>query len=971
MKDTAPQKPTSGKRKACLQLLHIKKDYYVDKVPFTAIHDLSLNFPDRGFVAILGHSGSGKTTLLNIIGGLDHYTEGDMLIDGRSTKDYKDKDWDNYRNKRIGFVFQTYNLIPHLSILQNVVLSLQLGGIGRKEREAKAAEVLKKVGLGEYLKKRPNQLSGGQMQRVAIARALVNDPDIILADEPTGALDSTTSVQVMDLIREVGKDRCVIMVTHNRELADQYADRIIEMKDGRIESDSDPLEVEEAEADLNPKGKKTSMSFWTALGSSARNIRTKKGRTALTAIACSFGIIGVALVLATSNGFSEYVGDVEVSIASSVPISISPVSFQIKTKLDDLPEEFPKDPNVRIYDTSTVLGTNVYNNFSQEYFDYIERMVKDPKSYAYGAANSIMYNRSGLNYHFLAKTPEEGVIAINHEASAGVAGGAISQITSLPATIIHELYGDKDSMASLYDTIEGRFPEKANEMALIVDKYNRVDFPTMKKLGFYHSKADFTALSDADKLISFSDILYKDEAHPGRVHYKCYRNSDYYQLPENPDEVATMEQLHTVKVPSHNDIKLNATGTPGKDLKITVESTPGTSEMHCLAEPNVNDVYTQDEKYGAIDMHIVGVLRPTETSYIQLMPTSLAYTPELTKLIADDIKPGTSAYALGEIQKNNWCVHRDEVESADGKNLLESTLNAIANILNRGDEDAALQATQAFTNALPNCLRTYAINGYNTATGRAGSYTKISHYLSSCRNLGVEFDFDNVENKLIDIMAGGSGDISDIFVPGSDGNVMDIVAYANAYSLISSVLIFPRSLTTKETIHRWLDDWNTGHPDNEIVYSDIMQDFMGGLGTMIEVISAVLIVFASISLVVSSVMTAIITYVSVIERTKEIGVLRACGARKRDVSRLFEAECVIIGAIAGIIGIVFTAVACLPINAILDHQFPGSHLSNIAHMNPWHVLLLLAISIVLAFVSGFIPARMAANKDPVICLRSE
>ncbi|MBQ7243632.1 MAG: ABC transporter ATP-binding protein, partial [Bacilli bacterium] len=346
-----------SKPRVCLQLSHIKKDYYVDKVPFTAIHDLSLCFPDKGFVAILGHSGSGKTTLLNIIGGLDRYTEGDLIIDGKSTKDYKDRDWDNYRNKRIGFVFQTYNLIPHLSVLQNVVLSLQLGGLSRREREEKAIAVLEKVGLAEYLKKRPNQLSGGQMQRVAIARALVNDPDIILADEPTGALDSATSVQVMDLIQEVGKDRCVIMVTHNRELADQYADRIIEMKDGRVFNDTDPLEPDETPQGGEVKGKRSAMSFATALGSSARNIRTKKGRTALTAIACSFGIIGVALVLATSNGFSQYVGEVEVSIASSVPISINPISYKITDLTESLPEEFPKEKQIKVYDTSNLLTT--------------------------------------------------------------------------------------------------------------------------------------------------------------------------------------------------------------------------------------------------------------------------------------------------------------------------------------------------------------------------------------------------------------------------------------------------------------------------------------------------------------------------------------------------------------------------------------------------------------------------------------
>ena len=973
-------KKESPNRRVCLQLVHIKKDYYVDKVPFTAIHDLSLCFPDKGFVAVLGHSGSGKTTLLNIIGGLDHYTEGDMIIDGKSTKNYKSRDWDNYRNRRIGFVFQSYNLIPHLSVLQNVVMSLQLGGLGRKEREAKATAVLEKVGLGDYLKKRPNQLSGGQMQRVAIARALVNDPDIILADEPTGALDSATSVQVMDLIKEVGKDRCVIMVTHNRELANQYADRIIEMKDGRIESDSDPLEIGEQEADLNPKGKKTSMSFLTALATSARNIRTKKGRTALTAIACSFGIIGVALVLATSNGFSEYVGDVEVSIASSVPISINPISYKIKNLTEDLPPEFPSDKNVRVYDTSNTLTTPVYNNFTPEYFQYLNRIMEDPTSYAYGSAMSIMYNRSGLDFHFLAErkykendgTEAREIRKIDQESSAGTLGSAISTITSLPTTIIHELYGEEKSMSSLYTTIEGRYPQAANEMAIIVDKYNRIDFSTMKKLGYFRSDATWASVSESDRTISFSDLLYKDAEHPGKVHFKCYTNSSFYQLPAKAEDVDTMPELKRVNVPCHGDVKFERTGSIStKDLQITVTSDESaTKEIRSIASPNITTVYDNDAQYKAIDMHIVGVLRPTETSYIQLMPASLAYTPALTKIMADDIAEGTPAHRLGEIQKQNWCVHRDSNPDNDGKAKLQRVINDIVKVINesgQGSDATYSQAMDAMTNGFPSCLREYSVTAYNNPSS-VGYFTRISGFLGWCRNFGVEYEIGDISNLMLNLF-GGDGE--GFFDSASEENVMDLIAYANSYSLISSVLIFPSSLTMKDTIHRWLDDWNTANPDAEIVYSDVMQDFMGGLGTMIQVISAVLIVFASISLVVSSVMTAIITYVSVIERTKEIGVLRACGARKLDVSRLFEAECVIIGAIAGIIGIAFTVVACLPINAILNAQFPGNHLGNIAHLNPWHALLLLLISILLAFLSGFIPARMAANKDPVTCLRSE
>ena len=961
------------KPQVCLELRHIKKDYYVDNKPFTAIHDLSICFPDRGFIAILGHSGSGKTTLLNIIGGLDHYTDGDMLIDGKSTKDYKDRDWDNYRNKRIGFVFQSYNLIPHLTVLQNVVMSLQLGGKSRKEREEKALAVLEKVGLGEYVKKRPNQLSGGQMQRVAIARALVNDPDIILADEPTGALDSATSVQVMELIKEVGKERTVILVTHNRELADQYAERIIEMKDGRVIRDTAPLDIDTEKVEKEPRGKRSAMSFLTALASSARNIRTKKGRTALTAIACSFGIIGVALVLATSNGFSQYVGDVEVSIASSVPISINPVSYKL-SRIEDLqlPEEFPSDKTVHIYNTSNMLATPVYNNLSQEYFDYLDAIMENPKCEAYGAAMSVMYNRQGLDFHFIANAAE-GIRTISQYSSAGAIGSAISTVTSLPATIIHELYGEEQSMASLYDTIEGRFPVEEDEMAIIVDRYNRIDFPTMKKLGYFKSDASYDTLMDADKDISFADILYKNPENPGKVHFKCYVNSNYYQLPEDPDEVEGM--LHSASYYGYDNISITTEGSVGaKDLKIHVNGDKVAKTVKGIASPDVSYVYQHDEIYKPIDMKIVGVLRPTESSYIQLMPASLAYTPKLSKRIAADIAPGTSAHRLGEFQKENWYIPYDDDPNKDGRALLEETLTNIAQIMNaatsgEGDTTAMSQAASVLSNNLAKCFRTHSVTSYYPSSGGIGYWGSISGYLGECRNFGIEFAKNSdIMDFIANMDEAGSAEFFDNATP---ENVMDLIAYANSYSLITSVLIFPSSLTMKPILHDYLDKWNNAHPDDEITYSDIMDEFMGGLSTMIQVISAVLIVFASISLVVSSVMTAIITYVSVIERTKEIGVLRACGARKKDVSRLFEAECVIIGAFAGAIGVIFTVVACFPINAILDHTFPGNNLSNIAQLNPWHALLLMVISIALAFVSGFVPARIAAKKDPVVCLRSE
>ena len=941
-----------GKKEICLELKDIKKDYYVDGKPFTAIHDFSCSFPSRGFVAILGHSGSGKTTLLNIIGGLDHYTDGDMIIAGRSTKDYKDKDWDNYRNKRVGFVFQSYNLVSHLSILQNVVLSLQLGGVSKRAREKKAIEVLNRVGLGEYLKKRPNQLSGGQMQRVAIARALVNDPDIILADEPTGALDSTTSVQVMDLIKEVGKDRCVILVTHNRELAEQYADRIIEMKDGQIVTDTAPIAPEEAVHEEREVGKKTSMGFLTALASSARNIRTKKGRAALTAIACSFGIIGIALVLATSNGFSNYVGSVESSIASGVPISISPVAYKITTTPTETYEQYPSEKEVKVYQSSNAFTTPVYNEFSQAYFDYLDRMMTDTTCPAYGSAMSVMYNRTSLYFHFLAKAGDGtgNVRQIDQYASVGTYSSVVSSLTSLPATLIHELYGEEENIANLYETIDGRFPKEADEMAIVVDRYNRIDFSTMRKLGYFDPNASFSYLTEEEKHIAFSDLLYKDEAHPGRVLYKCYPNSGYYDLPEDPKDLDSM--LLTREVDSYKNFRRTSSGT--------IEADPAQLNVKYLPDPNDEEIYANSAAHKGITMKIVGVLRPTKESFISLMPTSLAYTKKLTKIMTDDTAAGTTTAALGEIQRTNWYIPRDEDPSADGLAKINAILSGLKKI-DFTNPDAVSAAYSSAMDSLPGAVH------YPTVVGEA-RFSKISGFLGNCRNLGAVFP--NIKNYQTVLTSFLFGNVNQILNPAStDPNLMDALAYANSYSLVTSILIFPASLTTKDAIHSYLDAWNATH--NEIVYNDIMDTVMGGLGTLISVISSVLIVFASISLVVSSVMTAIITYVSVIERTKEIGVLRACGARKHDVTRLFEAECVIIGGLAGLIGIIVTLLACIPINLILDALFPGNNLSSIANLNPWHALLLIAVSVLLALVSGLVPSLIAAKRDPVVCLRSE
>ena len=957
------------KKEVSIRLVDIKKDYYVDKKPFTAIKYLSLCFPRVGFVSILGESGSGKTTLLNIIGGLDKYTEGDLLINGKSTKDFKDSDWDDYRNKKIGFVFQSYNLIPHLSVVQNVMIPLQLAGVGYKEREEKAKEVLIKVGLGEMMKKKPNELSGGQMQRVAIARALVNNPEIILADEPTGALDSETSVQIMELIKGMASDRCVIMVTHSEKLAKLYSDRIIRMRDGEVIDDTDPLASEEKKfdvVDVSKKKKKSSMSFWTALKSSAQNVLTKKGRTALTAVACSFGIIGVALVLATSNGFTNYVKDVEMSVASSVPITISPTVVSFKPVSEETytsKDEFPDDNQIHVYDSSSSMFVAHQNNLTQSYIDDLYKMMDDPENIAYGQVFSIMENHDGFDFHFLTQDGDDGnIMQVDQYAQAGMLSGAVSSVTSLPTTVMHELYGKEDAMEGLYDVIYGRFPTAKDEMVLVVDSYNRIDINTLKKLGIINSQEDYKYLSDKEKVIDFSSIVYDGLNDDKYKVYKAYRNSDYY---------LANSEANQVSVNTWNNVKLNYSS-------MEFEGEAGIKTLTIYDTPSLDAVYNDDATHNPVNLKIVGVLRPSPDSYLSLMPASIAYTSDLTKYMVDDYQEDAAGLALADAQKNNWFVKRDEEDaSKDGLATLNNSFKTLIDNLGGadGDENQAIDSS-LFNQLVGNSITYYSAIGKINSNGTITITLSNSPttYLAWCERFGSKFN----QVDLSSLSSGGVADfvawliLGDFFESTGNPNISDLMAAANSYSTISSILIFPKTLSGKDVIKSYLDGLNYGKLDkDQIIYSDVMSDFTSGIGTMISVISAVLIVFASVSLVVSSVMTAIITYVSVVERTKEIGVLRACGARKRDVGRLFEAECVIVGGAAGIIGIAFTLLACVPINLVIDNMFPGNGLGSIASLAWWHALILIALSVILAFVSGFVPSRIASKRDPVNCLRSE
>lgn len=961
-----------------LDLINIKKDYYVDKKPYTALDDLNLSFGDNGFVAILGPSGCGKTTTLNIIGGLDHYTNGDLLINGKSTKEFKDADWDAYRNEYVGFVFQNYNLILHQSILTNVSTPLLLRGVKSKERKEKALRALEIVGLAGSERKKPNQLSGGQMQRVAIARAIVNDPKIILADEPTGALDSTTSIQIMEILKKMSDTRLVIMVTHNADLANKYADRIIEMKDGKIIKDTNPLNTNHFKEEKRLEKHRTRMSAPTVFKSSFSNIRTKKTRTILTSIASSIGIIGVALVLSITNGFSTYVNNLESSVASAVPITISKTSYSYTSNdLNDGYTQYPDDEKVFVYDTSSTQSISHTNYFTDEYIrDVLNPLVED------NLAQSIVTNREGLNFNIIKKlTASDGSVTyqkINQHKSASASGSLLDVAISLPTTIFHELYGKEENLSQIYDTICGRFPKTSDEIVLITDRYNRIKKNTLINLGLLDSNDSTTAS------ISFSDLIGTE--------YKAYLPSNIYQDVGNE---------YDFTVSAYEDIKPSLDYETGKITYTGKASTKTLKRYKDIdgIQSGYKELYENDAKYNPKTLKIVGILRPSETSYLNLMPASIGYLPSLKDEYIEDTE--SNCKDLQDVANNAWFLKQSfdnegNQSSDDGLVKLGESMTALLSSLLNGDGTISTSSVSEIASSLN-------YEYFHTQARYVASGTRMvpyySGYLAAARLIGQDFREDLV-GRFVDELSNSSGDYQQELIAklikrlaessfysnehesdsfditdeeiNMDFNIMDLVAYFNSYSLITSILIFPSSLTSKDVLKARLDAWNSSRPASQnVYYTDLMSSFTSSLSMLINLISVVLVIFASISLVVSSIMTSIITYVSVVERTKEIGVIRACGARKRDVGHLFEAECVMIGLTAGLLGIGITALLNIPISSIIDNMYPGNGLQDISSLNLIHAIILVVISIFLAFISGLIPARIGAKKDPVAALRSE
>lgn len=783
-----------------LELKDIKKTYKVGEIETKALDGISVAFRQKEFVAILGTSGSGKTTCLNIIGGLDRYDSGDLIIKGKSTKDFKARDWDAYRNNTIGFVFQSYNLITHLSIVANVEMGMTLSGVSKAEKHKRALEALEKVGLKDHLHKKPNQLSGGQMQRVAIARALANDPEILLCDEPTGALDTATSVQIMDLIKEVAKDRLVIMVTHNPDLADRYADRIIQFQDGKIVSDTHPHKEGEKKEEF--KLKKTAMRFTTALNLSFNNIMTKKGRTFLTAFASSIGIIGIAVILSLSNGFKMQIDSFQTDTLAEFPIMITESAMSVDAttveamtaemeKMNSL-EDYTDKQKVYAYDMAAFSIAHT-NALDESYISYIDNISPD-------ICSGIGYTRIA-NMNLVREIDGEyKPISVG----SGISGTETAQMGSLTSmsgiglsTYPISLGDEEGYLEKNYDLLTGSFPTEPTDVVLVVDMKNRLDVVTLRNLGF-----DVEDMEEID----FSEFI--------GMKIKLVDNNDFYE--ETPF----------------------GTYMPGSDYEAMYKSE------------------------NSIPLTVTGIIRIKEEVEMSVLGAGIAYSDELCKTVLD---------------------------RADKSDIVKAQRDADINIM----------------------------------TGESMT--------------------DTAKNQMLSYLGGNSAPVM--------------------------ITIYPKDFETKEQILEYLDAYNEGREsEDKIVYTDLASTITAMTGSIMDGITLVLIAFAAVSLVVSLIMICIITYTSVLERTKEIGILKALGARKKDITRVFDAETFILGVFSGVLGVIIAWACTFPINDIILEQ---AGLENVAQLNVVHAILLVIVSTILTVLGGHIPARMASKKDAVEALRSE
>lgn len=919
-----------------LQLKNIVKSYTVGELTQVALKGISLNFRENEFVSILGQSGSGKTTMLNIIGGLDRYDSGDLVINGVSTKKYRDADWDAYRNTSIGFVFQSYNLIPHQNVLSNVEMAPTLSGVSRKERRKRAVEVLNKVGLQDHIHKKPNQLSGGQMQRVAIARALINNPDILLADEPTGALDTETSIQIMNLLKQISEEKLVIMVTHNPELAEVYSTRIVNLKDGQITSDSNPFDVPEGsvEEKLTKNQKRVSMSFWTSLGLSFSNLRTKIGRTVLTSFAGSIGIIGIALILALSTGMNQYITRVQKETMTSYPITISSQTIdatsimQLRTQMMGLSsskETQVEDRKVHADYQSLKQSDAVTNNLIQNNLAEFKKYLDDPTSeiHKYVGENGIIYSYN-ISFGVYAKNPNQQLINTNIELDGGngnsnrprmfnfVNMGVNNESAKNFSEMVAGTNGQPISsvVTDSYDMVAGSWPTSYNEVVMVLNENNSIPVQSMYQLGFI-TKEQYTSAKN--------QLANKQDGEDFTLSYEDMLQKTFYLVPSSENYVKNENG-------SYSQIKNPEYDTDGLMNK-------------------------------SIPLKVTGIIRPKEDAKNATINTVVAYINLLTNYVIDRANES----AIVQAQKNtpeinvlngvHFNATTDEEKIQDTKeyllNLSEDEKVNMYQLILYYDGKSQNQEINEDSNSFDmNALSKLSMNPQSGISGMLENYLNDSPNTTTL--LAIYNDY--IGGKSLEKNLASFGAVS--------------------YESPSSISIYADSFENKDAIGKVIENYNnTVGEDSKISYTDYVALMTSSLTTIINGISYVLIAFVAVSLIVSSIMIGIITYISVMERTKEIGILRALGASKKNISQLFNAETFIIGIFSGIIGIGITLLLLIPINNVIQTVSKIEDLSAVLPLESAGILIL--ISIIITVIGGLIPSRSAAKKDPVEALRTE
>ncbi len=1032
-----------------LKLKDIVKEYPTGDTKVVALKGVNIEFRRNEFVSILGHSGCGKTTLLNIIGGLDQYTTGDLIIEGKSTKDFKDGDWDSYRNHSIGFVFQNYNLIPHQSVLSNVELALTLSGVSKAERKKRAIEALEKVGLGDQINKKPNQMSGGQMQRVAIARALVNNPEILLADEPTGALDSETSVQIMELLKEISQEKLVIMVTHNPELADEYSTRIIRLVDGSIVNDTNPYTTEETEHREKTKAekksekkaakqmpKKPSMSFFTALSLSLNNLMTKKMRTFLTSFAGSIGIIGIALILALSSGFQAYIDSIQQETLTSYPMMVESTAMDMNAMMNSMTGVTPGEVNHpldKVY--SNTMAASMMESFSSEIWqndlksfkDYLESDASTIKDYA----SSVQYTYGGKLNIFSADTAgginqvyPSPVISMMESMMGSVDLGGMQIDTSMMSSMTRmmnswqELIDNRALLEEQYEVVSGKWPEAYNEVVLIVDKNNEISDIAIQGLGLMTQEEmmqAFMAMQNGEEYkatshqIEYSDILnltFRIVLEPDYFSYNAetktwddMRGDEQYVA----NLVAKGEEVKVVGIirPSDESLMVTTTGAVGYTSELTEHIITKTNECEIVKQQMANpeiDVFTGIPFAKAQEQAQAQIPAPA-ASGVSLDPQ--VNTPALTEGMApaassmkfDGNAPKTSFTAAGIPDFSQFpAITEEEIYAEIDKNYSGAEAEKMKRTV-----ELMLKSTLSISERKE-------LSGYLDEM-LAGQEIEGMGQISGSQALSFLQMMDK-ETKLKMLNAIMSGEFGDYAPPANNENTGDTTvgddmqetpvepepepepepmplasSYEEALTLLGvadittpqSIYIYPKDFESKDIISEEIERYNEskaaeGKEDSAIKYTDYIGLLLSSVSTIIDIISYVLIAFVAISLVVSSIMIGIITYISVLERTKEIGILRAIGASKKDISRVFNAETLIVGFVSGALGIGSTVLLTIPINAIISHL---TSLPEVAKLPVNGAIILVVISMVLTLISGLIPSKIASRKDPVEALRTE